>query len=179
MPLLLLYLAVPLLILLVLLLIPVGIVRRYRAGTARQTARGWQTLLTIGGLATSLLMLAVSAGLLAFIDHEVPVYTASGVLLGLALGGLGLLLTRWESGPDRLRFTPNRWLVLAVVGIVVARIAYGLWRAATLLGRGADGSLAQEVGVAGSMAAAGLLLGYYLAYWVGVRIRWRRHRAGP
>jgi hypothetical protein len=30
-------------------------------------------------------------------------------------------------------------------------------------------------GVAGSMAAGAVVIGYYLVYWLGVRRRWRRH----
>ena len=32
-------------------------------------------------------------------------------------------------------------------------------------------------GVAGSMAAGAVVLGYYLTYWIGVRRRYRRHAA--
>lgn len=32
-------------------------------------------------------------------------------------------------------------------------------------------------GVAGSMAAGAVVLGYYLVYWIGVRRRYRRHVA--
>ncbi len=32
-------------------------------------------------------------------------------------------------------------------------------------------------GVAGAMAAGAVALGYYLAYWIGVRRRYRRHVA--
>ena len=45
-------------------------------------------------------------------------YTAGGLAGGCVLGMAGLWLTRWEHGPGRLHYTPNRWLVLGITLLV-------------------------------------------------------------
>jgi type VI protein secretion system component VasK len=104
-------------------------------------------------------------------------YAASGVAAGCALGIVGLWLTRWELSARALHYTPNRWLVLAVTLVVTARLLYGFWRSwqAWRLAAG-DTSWVAASGVAGSLAAGAVVLGYYLAYWVGVRRRLNRLR---
>ncbi|REJ74505.1 MAG: hypothetical protein DWQ36_20600 [Acidobacteria bacterium] len=74
-------------------------------------------------------------------------YTLVGLLVGALLSLLGLWLTRWETTEGVLFLTPNRWLILLLTVLV------------------ADSALA------GSLAAAGVLLGYSIGYWFGVRRR--------
>jgi hypothetical protein len=96
------------------------------------------------------------------------------------LGIIGLLLTRWEPAVGALYYTPNRLLVLGITLVVTARLVYGFWRGWQTWQSGADGaSWIATAGVAGSMAAGAVVLGYYLAYWIGVRGRLRRHAASP
>ena len=91
---------------------------------------------------------------------------------------VGLRLTRWEPASGGLHYTPNRWLVLAITLVVTGRLFYGFWRGWHTWRAGpADGSWLAAAGVAGSMAAGAVVLGYYLAYWIGVRRRIRRHAA--
>jgi hypothetical protein len=88
---------------------------------------------------------------------------------------IGLLLTRWEAEPGALHYTPNRWLVLAITLVVTARLAYGFWRGWQAWRAGIAGnSWFVASGVAGSMAAGAVVLGYYLVYWMGVRRRVRQ-----
>jgi len=131
---------------------------------------------TFGGLL--FLMGAAIANI--WVPHTVR-YSLLGLLGGFALGIVGLWLSRWERAPQSLHYTPNRWLVLAVTLLVTARILFGLWRswhswhlASTT---GADTSLVASFGVAGSLAAGAVVLGYYLSYWLGIRRRLRRHLA--
>jgi hypothetical protein len=90
---------------------------------------------------------------------------------------VGLALTRWEAEPRTLYFTPSRALLLVLTLVVVARMAYGFvrgwmaWRATP-----DDASWLVSAGAAGSLAAGAVVLGYYLAYWSGVRLRLSRHR---
>lgn len=74
------------------------------------------------------------------------------------------------------RSWPYAPLVLAVTLVVTARILYGLWRGWQAWGAVPDeGTWLATAGVAGSMGAGAVVLGYYFAYWVAVR--WRmRHR---
>jgi len=172
-------LIVPVLIVLaVVALIPISIVQRYRMGTSRQRARGWLAAINIGGLSLSSVMFLVSAAFSNIWVAHAFSYTAAGLARGMVLGIVGLALTRWERGPATLHFTPNRWLVLAITLVITARLIYGFWRAWHTWHVGVDdgSSFFAAAGVAGSMAAGTVVLGYYLSYWIGVRSRIRKLR---
>ena len=157
-------------------LVPISLVQRYRLGTSRQRARGWLAIVNLTGLVLSAIVFLVSA---AFTNIWVPhafSYSVAGLATGCVLGILGLWLTRWEHGHGALHYTPNRLLVLCVTLVVTARIAYGFWRAVHAWRTGiVDETWWGVSGIAGSMAAGAVVLGYYLAYWLGVRRRYRRH----
>ena len=180
MPLVLLALALLLLLPLFVLLLPLSLVQRYRVGTARRPARGWVVALNLLALALSTgLFLATAALTSLWIPDAFP-YTLLGLTAGAILGLLGLATTRWEATHPALHFTPNRWLVLALLLVVTARIVYGFWRAWEAWGSTGPGAgWLAEAGVPGSMAAGALVLGYALTYWLGVRARLRRHARKP
>jgi hypothetical protein len=169
---------VPLLILPVLIvlavvaLVPFSIVQRYRMGTSRQRARGWLTTINLAGIALSaILFLAGAAVTTVWVPHAFT-YTAAGLVVGCVLGFIGLWLTRWEPAPGSLHYTPNRWLVLGITLVVTARLIYGFWRGLHTWRAGVEGaSWFGAAGIPGSMTAGAVVLGYYLAYWVGVRRR--------
>jgi hypothetical protein len=169
-------LVIPVLVVLaVVALIPISIVQRYRMGTARQRARGWLATINIMGLTLSSLMFLVSAGITNVWVPDALRYTALGLAGGCLLGLAGLHLTRWEPSTGALHYTPNRPLVLTLTLVITARIFYGFWRGWHSWSAGIEGSpWFAAAGVAGSMAAGAVVLGYYLAYWVGVRRRLRR-----
>ena len=174
-------LIVPVLIVLAtILLIPIGIVQRYRAGTKRQRARRWLASLNLFGLALSTVLFLVAAVLTNIWAPETLLYTLAGLTGGAMLGMLGLALTKWEPGLDALHYTPNRLLVLTLTLMITARLLYGFWRAWQSWRAGlSGGSWFVEAGIAGSMAAGAIVLGYYLIYWIGVRRRLRTHDARP
>jgi hypothetical protein len=173
-------LIVPVLVVLALIaLIPVSLVQRYRMGTSRQRARGWLAAVNLVGLSLSSILFLVSAAVTSIWVPDALKYTAAGLATGCILGIVGLALTRWEPGTGYLHYTPNRLLVLAVTLVVTARVLYGFWRGWHTWRAGLhDESWFVVAGVAESMAAGAVVLGYYLAYWIGVRRRIRRH-AGP
>jgi hypothetical protein len=104
----------------------------------------------------------------------------TGLAIGGALGVVGLWLSRWEASPDSLHYTPNRWLVLAITLVVAARVVYGMWRGWNSWGSSADdSSVIAAFGIAGSLAAAAIGLGYYLAYFIGLRWRISRWQHRP
>jgi hypothetical protein len=157
-------------------LMPLSLVLRYRAGTARRQARGWVATLNLVGLAISTSLFLMGAALTTiWVPHALG-YSLLGLLGGIALGIIGLWLSRWERAPQSLHYTPNRWLVLGVTLVFAARLLYGLWRGWNTWHQGAgETSWLAAFGVAGSMAAGAVVLGYYLSYWVGVRRRLRQH----
>ena len=174
---------VPILLLLLFLmlaaiaLIPISLVQRYRMGTARRLARGWVATLNLAALTLSVVLVLISAGLTNVWVPDALRVTAMGLAAGTLLGMVGLWLTRWEDTPQALHYTPPRLLVLLVTLIVTARILFGFWRAWRAWDAGMDRP-AWFVGgeVAGTMAAGAVVLGYYLAFWFGVRYRLKRHR---
>jgi hypothetical protein len=157
-------------------LLPVMLVQRYRAGTRRQPARRFLVSLNLVGLTLSALLFLTGAAITSLWVPHALTYSAAGFAAG-GLAGIGsLLLTRWESSDRGLYFTPNRLFVLAVMLAVTGRLVYGMWRA-WRASRAAytGGEWLVTAGVAESMAAGGLALGYYLTYWAGVRRRLARH----
>jgi hypothetical protein len=177
-PLLLVALALILLLALFLLAIPLSLILRYRAGRARRLARRWVATTNLVSLVVSIgLFMAGAAATSLWVPRALP-YCALGLLAGGVLGLIGLLATRWETTPRGLWYTPNRWLVLLVTLVVTARIGYGFWRAWHAWHHGAaSGTWLDAFGVAESMAAGAVVLGYYAVYFWGLRRRVSRTRA--
>ena len=159
--------------------VPFSIVQRYRAGTARRQARGWLAATNVFSLMISAGLFLISAAITSAWVPRVFSFSVLGLLAGSLLGIAGLALTRWEPAHPNLHFTPNRWLVLSITLAVAARIAFGFWRAwhAWHMAPNARTWLA-NAGLAGSMGAGALVLGYYLSFWMGVWLRVRRHNHG-
>jgi hypothetical protein len=158
-------------------LMPLSIVLRYRAGTVRRRARGWVATLNVLGIASSAALFLVVAAITGIWVPKALTYTLMGLAGGCLLGLLGLLLSRWEATPRSLHYTPNRWLVLAIMLVVTSRMVYGLWRGwHTWRSTPDDASWLAASGAAGSLAAGAVVLGYYLTYWTGVWRRLKRHR---
>ena len=177
MPLLFLLALIPLVLLVGVGLMPLMLVQRYRVGTARQVARGWLATLNAVGFAVSAVILLVSA---AFTNIWLPnavVYTLAGLGVGCLLGAIGLAISRWEVTPASVHYTPNRWLVLGLTLVISSRLIYGMWRSwHAWQTRVDDTSWIAASGAAGSLAAGAVVVGYYLAYWIGLRWRIGRYR---
>lgn len=158
-------------------LIPITLVMRYRAGTARRRVRQWLATVNAAGLAVSTVFFLTAAAVTNIWVPQAFVYASAGLAGGALVGFAGLALTRWEVAPGAVFYTPNRWLVLAITLAVSGRLAYGFWRGwnawQSLAG---DTSWAAAAGVAGSLAAGAVILGYYFVYWLGVRARAPRGR---
>jgi hypothetical protein len=171
MPLLLLLLLLPLLVIAV---FPIAIVQRIRHGTMRRRARGWLVALNLGGVLLSSVLLLLGALIAARWAPEAFRYSVGGLAIGGMLGLVGVALTRWESSPGVVHYTPNRWLVLTITLVVATRIVYGFWRTWAAWHAGVEQMPAVAASsVAMSMAAGGVVLGYYVVYWMGVRRRLR------
>jgi len=102
---------------------------RYRAGTARRQARRWVASLNVWATSLSAVFFLSFTLLLSFWLESAFRFALIGIGLGGILGLLGLAMTRWESQPEGLFYTPSRWLVLIVTLAIAGRVAYGWWRA--------------------------------------------------
>lgn len=164
-------------ILLVIILMPLSLLQRYRVGTMRRLGRGWVATLNLVAILVSIGILLFSSALTSIWVPRAFSYSLAGLLVGCACGLLGLALTRWEASPRSLHYTPNRWLVMIITLVVTARVLYGFWRSWHAWQSGLEGgSWFVASGVAGSLGAGAVVLGYYFVYWVGVRRRLRKHR---
>jgi hypothetical protein len=156
-------------------LIPFSLIQRFRRGTMRRRAMRWVIGLNFGGTFVSVLLFLVGASITTRWVPGTLTYTAAGLGVGCALGLLGIALTRWEIAGGRLFYTPNRWLVLAITLVVTARVFYGFHRSYQAWQATLDRTAwIAASGVAASMSAGAIVLGYYLVYWAGVRRRLRR-----
>jgi len=146
---------------------------RYRAGTARRQARPWVAKLNVWMTSLSTVFFLSFTFLLSFWVGSAFQYALIGIGAGAIIGLLGLALTRWESRPEGLFYTPSRWLAFLIVFAIAARILYGWWHA-THSGSNAPGDqhwLITASGTQLSLAVAAGLIGYYLVYSIGVRLK--------
>jgi hypothetical protein len=146
---------------------------RYRAGTARRQARRWVASLNVWMTSLSAIFFLSFSLLLSFWVESAFRFVLIGLIVGSILGVLGLALTRWEHQSEGLFYTPSRWLALIVTLAIAGRILYGWWRA-THAGGGAAGDqhwLITASGTQLSLAVAAGLIGYYLVYSFGVRLK--------
>jgi len=154
-----------------------SLVLRYRAGTARRQARRWVASVNIWMTSFSAVFFLAFTFLLSFWVDSAFRFAVIGMGCGAVLALVGLGITRWESRPQGLFYTPNRWLALLVTSAIAARFVYGWWRA-THSGSNAPGDqhwLITASGTQLSLAIAAGLIAYYLVYSIGVRLRITRH----
>ena len=103
-----------------------------------------------------------------------------GVLIGGAIGLLGLRLTRFEVDPVRGDcYVPNPWIGALLTVLLLGRLA---WRFMVLLPQmqQASAGVTPGAGIQAqqysplTMLLFGLLIGYYIAYFIGLLIHHRR-----
>jgi hypothetical protein len=152
---------------------------RYRAGTARRQARRWVASLNVWATSFSAVFFLSFTLLLSFWIGSAFRFALIGMGVGSILGLLGLAMTRWESQPEGLFYTPSRWLAFLLVFAIAARFVYGWWRAthsgSSVSAPGGQHWLIAASGTQLSLAVAAGLIGYYLVYSIGVRLRLTRH----
>jgi hypothetical protein len=154
-----------------------SIALRYRAGTSRRQARRWVASLNVWMTSFSAVFFLAFTFLLSFWVDSAFRFALIGMGCGGILGLVGLAITRWESQREGLFYTPSRWLALLVTLAIAARFVYGWWRA-THSGSNAPGDqhwLVIASGTQLSLAVAAGLIGYYLLYSIGVRLRLTRY----
>jgi hypothetical protein len=147
---------------------------RYRAGTARRQARRWVTSLNVWATSFSAVFFLSFTLLLSIWVGSAFRFALIGICVGGILGLFGLTLTRWESRPEGLFYTPNRWLAVIIVFAIAARVLYGWWHATHPGSAPGDQHwLITASGTQLSLAVAAGLIGYYLVYSIGVRLHLR------
>jgi len=151
---------------------------RYRGGTARRQGRRWIATMNVWVTSFSAALFLCFTFLLSFWLGPTLRFALIGMAVGAVLGFLGLILTRWESHPEGLFYTPSRWLALLVMLAIAARLVYGWWHTMHRNAPGDQHWLLSASGTQLSVAVAAGLIGYYLVYAIGVRVRIARHEKG-
>lgn len=159
---------------LAIVMVPLGLVLRFRTGTARRRARRWLATINVTGFGFSIATFLIVAAATSTWAPRAFTYSLLGLVAGAVLGAIGLQLTRWERRPDGVYYTPHALLVLTITLVVTARILYGFVRAWHAWGAATgDESWVAGAGVPGSLGAGATVLGYYFTYWLGVRAQAR------
>ena len=122
------------------------------------------------------LLLAMLAWLSAFNPARLA-WLGAGVAAGAALAFYGLRLTRFEATSEGFFYTPNVYVGLAMMAVLMGRIAWRIFEIAehgTQLARNGT----EFVRSGPTLAVLGLLSGYYMAYAAGL-LRWRHATRHP
>ena len=148
---------------------------RYRAGTARRQGRRWVATMNVWATSFSAALFLCFTFMISFWLGPTLRFALAGMAVGGLLGLLGLILTRWESHPEGFFYTPSRWLALLIMLAIGARLVYAWWHGLHHNAPGNHHWLMSASGTQLSVAVAAGLIGYYLVYAIGVRIRITRH----
>jgi hypothetical protein len=100
-----------------------SIYRRVRRNIGRQKLRPQRIIVSIVVLsAVSLISLGLSLG-----DMPLLAGSAGGLALGVALGFVGLRLTRFETTEEGHFYTPNTMIGVALSALFIGRLVYRMW----------------------------------------------------
>ena len=141
---------------------------RFRRSVGRQRFVPGRSWLSVTLFPVALVLVAFG---LRFQPPVMGFSLAAGLVLGVAVGVLGLRLTRFEPAQDALYYVPSAHLGIALSTLLVARIAYRYFTA------GVPGSDPGAAPVAMhltplTLVLIGTLAGYYVTYAIGL-LRWR------
>lgn len=137
--------------------------RRFRRSFGRQPVQPVRMM-------TRVVILCLIGGFLLLgsaIDPKMLAADTGGLIAGVALGFWGLRLTRFERKPDGVHYIPHSWFGIGIMVLLLARLAYRVmvvWPTMQAVG-------AQHAPYPSSpitLALFGLLVGYYVCYYIGV-----------
>ncbi|QRP63737.1 DUF1453 domain-containing protein [Rhodanobacter sp. FDAARGOS 1247] len=101
-----------------------------------------------------------------------------GVLIGGAVGLVGLRLTRFEIDPVKGDcYVPNPWIGALLTALLLGRLAWRLFETWQMQATAGGAAAMQPMGHALTpltLLVIGLLVGYYIVYFTGLLIHHRR-----
>jgi hypothetical protein len=153
-----------------------GLYRRMRRSFGRQRVTEGRMWLRIGIL--TVITVVVAAGTVAAHNLEVLGGLAAGIACGAVLGYVGLRHTKFEITSGGRYYTPHTYMGLAVTALFVGRLIYrflSVYDGTMPAGAAARGFGAYQANPF-TLAVFGLLVGYYVLYYLGVL---QRTRVGP
>ncbi len=151
--------------------------RRIRRQFGRQRIRRKAMMLRVVMLAVVIVLLSLTG----LQDMQLAEGLLGGAAGGVALGLLGLKLTRFETDPDKGDcYVPNVWIGALLTALLLGRLAYRflvempeIERATAHPGAGPGGIVYHPL----TLLVVGLLMGYYLSYYAGLLVHHRRYQA--
>jgi len=156
------------------LLMAFAIYRRVRGSFGRQPIRTKRMTgrVVFFGLIACLIM---SSGLQ---DVRLAEGAMGGLIVGAALGLVGLRLTRFEMAPEGDVYIPNPWIGAGLTALLLGRLAWRFVVLAPVVGGGTPmGAHSPAPGNSPlTMLVVGLTIGYYMAYYIGILVHHRRYK---
>lgn len=149
-----------------------GVYRRMRRSFGRQRVRESRMWLRVGLLA----LVAVLAAASVARNLDVLGALLAGIAGGAALGYIGLKHTRFEVTRDARFYTPHAYIGLVVTALFLGRIVYrflGVYNGAVPAAAAGHTLAASYQHNPLTLAIFGILVGYYVLYYVGVLQRTR------
>jgi hypothetical protein len=140
---------------------------RFRRASGRQRLSRYRAPI-------SLTLYTLLIGAVSFANMQRPVYLmvfAAALLAGACLARFALGRTQFEPTPGGLFYTPHGPIGISLAALFVARIVYRLVEI-YLIDTAAPRSAAEFAQSPLTLAAFGLLAGYYVCYTAGLA-RWR------
>lgn len=150
--------------------------RRLRRHIGRQPLQPWRIGLRLAGVCIAALALLLIGVAGALGGSMAGVGVLAGLAGGAMLGTYGLRVTAFETTADGRFYTPNPWLGVGLSALMLGRLAYRFVavRGASQVALTGDST---ALGILHrsplTLAIAGLLVGYFLRYSLGL---WRATR---
>lgn len=140
--------------------------RRFRRLFGRQPVRE-------GRMIARVVILALVGAMLLAVALRNPLALAAdagGLVAGVALGWWGLRLTRFERQPDGVHYIPHSWFGIGIAALLVGRLIYRFMVFSPAAQQAAQDTapLATYQRSPLTLALFGLLVGYYVCYYIGV-----------
>jgi len=159
-------------------LIVLALYRRFRRLFGRQPLQPARMKMRIAALA----LVAVVLVLRAMHSPDLAAAGLAGLVAGAALAYVGLRLTRFDVMPAGVFYTPNGYIGAILSALLLSRLAYRfLVLYPTLQSAHAEGAdpftMFQRSPL--TLALFGIVIGYYIAYSIGLLVRSRALREPP
>lgn len=140
--------------------------RRFRRLFGRQRVRE-------GRMIARVVVLAVVGAMFLAISLRSPSALAAdvgGLIVGVALGWWGLRLTRFERQSDGVHYIPHGWFGIGIAALLIGRLIYRFMVMSPVGQQAAQSAapLAMYQRSPLTLALFGLLVGYYVCYYLGV-----------
>lgn len=149
-----------------------GIYRRMRRSFGRQRVRDGLMWLRVGILTLAVALIAVQTAS----DVDVLGILLAGVACGAVLGYFGLKHTKFEVTPEGRFYTPHTYIGLAVTVLFVGRLLYrflGMYNGLVPPATTGQNLAAIYRHSPFTLAVIGVVVGYYVLYYVGILQRTR------